>query len=276
MKRTIHTKPEDILAANSDLNVSTLKEIVDATKSLKDIEVSLKGVSVVTIKGEKGEDGLDGRDGMPGEKGESGLPGLSIKGDRGAKGDKGLKGDRGEKGERGMDGQNGSSDTPEETRDKLKSLEGKNRLPASAIHGLPELKETVDTMNQSGYAGGGANQLKFLDDGVSISDYVTEINFSTNLTPTYAGNGRITLTASGSGGGGNWVANDLIGTGDATTFVFTLAATPIAGSVGIYVGGLKQTLTDDYSISGTTITFVVTADHPAPPNGQAIVATYMT
>lgn len=96
------------------------------------------------------------------------------------------------------DAKDGSPDSPEEIVDKVNSA--KNKISWKKIKDVPDFSFR-DTMNQTGYASGGANQVRYLNDGVVISDHVTEINYSTNITPTYDGNGRITLTASGSGGG---------------------------------------------------------------------------
>ena len=39
--------------------------------------------------------------------------------------------------------------------------------------------------------------------------------------------------------------------------VYTLTQTPIASSPSVYLNGLRQRVTTDYTISGTTLTFVV-------------------
>ena len=51
--------------------------------------------------------------------------------------------------------------------------------------------------------------------------------------------------------------------GDGTTTVFTLPATPFsAAAVDVQISGIGQSLDDDYTISGTTLTFI-----SAPPTG---------
>lgn len=74
--------------------------------------------------------------------------------------------------------------------------------------------------------------------------------------------GRITAAANGSGGGGLTSANFIFneapsGTINGTNVTFTLANTPTAGTVTLYKNGLILKLTTDYSISGSTITFVI-------------------
>ena len=62
--------------------------------------------------------------------------------------------------------------------------------------------------------------------------------------------------------------NDRVGTGDASTVEFTLDNTPL-GAITLYVDGVEQTLTTDYTISGATITF-----DSAPGDDTMISANY--
>jgi len=64
-----------------------------------------------------------------------------------------------------------------------------------------------------------------------------------------------------------------VGTGDGETLVFTLDGTPIAGSVILYVDGVLQVITTDYTISGATITFVVGS---TPADEAIVTANYNT
>ena len=57
--------------------------------------------------------------------------------------------------------------------------------------------------------------------------------------------------------------------GDGSTVAWTLAEEPTSGNVKVYVDGVLQTLTTDYTISGSVITFV-----SAPADGADIGATY--
>lgn len=50
---------------------------------------------------------------------------------------------------------------------------------------------------------------------------------------------------------------------------FTLANTPIAGSVKVFLNGLRMKPTTDYTVSGTTITFLI-----APTTGDTILCDY--
>ena len=57
--------------------------------------------------------------------------------------------------------------------------------------------------------------------------------------------------------------------GDGVTTAFNLSSTP-GNYLAVYLGGLRQTETDDYSVSGITITFLT-----APKSGQKIVMDYI-
>jgi len=57
--------------------------------------------------------------------------------------------------------------------------------------------------------------------------------------------------------------------GDGSTVAWTLAETPTSGSVKVYADGVLQTLTTDYTISGSVVTFVT-----APAADVKIAMTY--
>ncbi len=57
--------------------------------------------------------------------------------------------------------------------------------------------------------------------------------------------------------------------GDGTTVAWTLAEAPAAGTVKVYIDGVVQTLTTDYTISGSVVTFVT-----APAADEKIAFTY--
>jgi len=129
-------------------------------------KTEIVGAEIVTIKGQKGDTGAKG------EKGEKGV--------QGKQGIQGVKGETGEKGDKGDDGITPDTDKiaseasnqaynrllptiptidqiveklPEQgeaVRDSLEMLTGEDRLDASAIQGLPELKNEVKL---GGYGG---------------------------------------------------------------------------------------------------------------------------
>lgn len=200
------------------------------------------------LRGEKGNDGAKG------EKGKDGIDGKDAKGKNGKDGSKGLDGKVGEKGARGDDGKDGSPDTPDEVVDKVNSA--KKKILWKQIKGVPDFT-TSDTMNQIGYASGGANQVRFLSNGVVVSAHVTEINFSTNITPTYDGNGRITLTASGSGGSTTY-SETPSGTVNSVNVTFTTAHA-ITTVINFAING-QFIHPAEYSVVGSTITFIAAPD----------------
>ena len=51
--------------------------------------------------------------------------------------------------------------------------------------------------------------------------------------------------------------------------VFTLANTPVVGSVKVYLNGVRMKVTEDYTISGTTLTFTT-----APQTDDNILVDY--
>lgn len=58
--------------------------------------------------------------------------------------------------------------------------------------------------------------------------------------------------------------------GDSSTVLFTLSNTPpVTAQVSVFLDGILQTVTTDYTISGTSLTFVT-----APTIGQDIKANY--
>ena len=109
--------------------------------------------------GEKGERGPLGDTGPQGEKGDQGPQG--VKGDRGEKGDKGERGETGPVGPRGAKGDKGDTTnvTGEDIVAKLIALAEKNKLPLSALSGVPTFFGK----------GGGAGFLRELSD-VNLAD----------------------------------------------------------------------------------------------------------
>ena len=61
----------------------------------------------------------------------------------------------------------------------------------------------------------------------------------------------------------------LTGTINGSNTVFTIKKAPVSGSLKIYRGGTRQRVTEDYTFSGTTITFTV-----APQVGEILLADY--
>lgn len=222
------------------------------------------------LKGEKGE---IGETGPKGDRGDQGLPGISVKGPPGPPGKDGetqnvdkvanlvqsrINLDKlAEKATKLIplpkDGKDGSPDSPDQVVDKVN--ESKKKIDAERVRGLPEAMHQLEQIGSNPLgkeAGGGGNVVRFLSNGVEISAYVKEINFSTNITPTYAGDGRITLTASG--GGGTTYTETPTGTIDGANVTFTTANT-ITTVINFALNG-QFIHPSEYSTAGSTITFV--------------------
>lgn len=115
-------------------------------------------------------------------------------------------------------------------------------------------------------------------------DVVGNIRFSGALLPNnISGTSGQVLTSAGPGNVPTWTtitttppatinfvdSESPAGTKNSTNVTFTLANTPTAGSLHLYFRGLRLKLTDDYTLSGTTITMVT-----APDLGDALLADY--
>lgn len=122
-------------------------------------------------------------------------------------------------------------DNAEKIRDKLELLKENERLEITAINGLQEKLDELSKRKLGSGGGGGFSKIHF------------EIHH---------------------------IDNELIGTGDGTTTEFTLdhLPNPIA-SLRIIVGNGELFQTDDWTISGKTITFLT-----PPPNGAKIRGSY--
>lgn len=83
------------------------------------------------------------------------------------------------------------------------------------------------------------------------------------------------IKTSGSGGGGSVnlfsIGEIPSGTVNGTNPTFTLANTPVAGTMAVYVDGLRMLAGTDYLISGGTITFQTGA---IPMTGDTVLADY--
>lgn len=72
-------------------------------------------------------------------------------------------------------------------------------------------------------------------------------------------------------GNASYVQNEVpTGDVDSSNDEYTLANTPTSGTLQLYLNGVRQKITDDYTISGTTITFVT-----PPTTGDKITADYL-
>lgn len=133
------------------------------------------------------------------------------------------------------------------------------RINAERVKGLAEVIRQVDQIGSNPMgkeAGGGGNVVRFLSNGVVVSAYVTEINFSTGITPTYAGNGRITLTAAGGSSTTYQETPSGLINGSNTTYTVLNSITTV---LNFAING-QYIHRSEYTAVGTTITFVTAID----------------
>ena len=132
----------------------------------------------------------------------------------------------------------------EEVRDLLETLEGEERLDASAVKNLPEFVKEIQTG---------------LPAGPQTIWGLTDVDIA-GIQPgqhlEWDGIKWIAVTPAGSSGTPVW-GEDLTSQGPGT--VYTLAHTPVSGTVRVFRGGAYQQagVSGDYTLSGSTITFSV-------------------
>lgn len=129
-----------------------------------------------------------------------------------------------------------------EARDLLETLTGEERLDASAVKNLPKLVEKIQTGLPAG-----PQALWALTD-VDVAGIVAGQHLE------WDGIKWIAVTPAGSTGTPVW-GEDLTSQGPGTAY--TLANTPVSGTVRLFRGGAYQQAGagGDYTISGATITF---------------------
>lgn len=107
------------------------------------------------------------------------------------------------------------------------------------------------------------------DEGVTLTGNLEELDFTGDgVTATNVG-AIVDAAISGSGSGSLAESEVPSGTVNGSNADFTLANTPLAGSLKLYLNGVRQKVTEDYTLSTATITFNV-----APPTGSIILADY--
>lgn len=144
----------------------------------------------------------------------------------------------------------------EEVRDLLETLKDEDRLDASAIKNLPQFVEKIQTGLPAG-----PQALWALTD-VNIAGITAGQHLEWNGTQWIA------VTPAGSTGTPVWGEN-LTSQGPGT--VYTLAHTPVSGTVRVFKGGAYQQAGagGDYTLSGATITF-----NTATQDSEVILADY--
>jgi hypothetical protein len=141
----------------------------------------------------------------------------------------------------------------ESVRNGLELLQGDKRLNVKMIDGVTE--HIVDVLTKHSYSGGGGSALQVLQSGNLKIQSANAINFKGTGAPTVSidSKGITQLDFPGSGGS---LSYDEIVAGTGTTF--TLAHTPITGTVRVYSRGQRILPTINYTLVGAIITTVDT------------------
>lgn len=213
---------------------------------------------VQTLKGDKGDQGPQGIAGTEGKAGSNGADGTDGKdgamgpqGPRGSRGAAGSDGKNGTDGRDGKAGKNGTAPTLEEVAAAvLKEITSGKKLTVDHIDGLAGgLAQLREFLKIGGYRGGGDTVVPGA--GVAIT---------TNA------DGHKVITVTGTSGNAVYGEN-LTPQGPGT--VYTLAHTPLVGTVRLYRGGAYQQAGTDYTIVGGIITLAV-----ATQSGEVLLADY--
>lgn len=259
--------PEERLAQSNLDNGAKLDELKSILS--KGMKSPYDGVETVSLKGAKGDKGDKGDVGPKGDKGEKGNSIVGKAGKDGKDGKDGTDGRNGVDGLHGTNGLDGSPDMPDQIIEKIHL--SKKLIAPHRIDGLLNALKVVDQIgkNPTGKLEnvGGANPLIMLSSGVRISDFITEINFSTNLTAVYSGSGRVTLTATG--GGGTTYSETPTGAINGSNKAYTTAHA-ITTIINFAING-QYIHPAEYSVSGTTITFVTALDASLSGTGFTVI-----
>jgi hypothetical protein len=120
-------------------------------------------------------------------------------------------------------------------RDGLELLQKGEKLSIQAIEDLSDILEELRRMARTSTKGSGAG----------VGTMALNAHFIDDETPS--------------------------GTIDGNNTAFTLANSPVTSSLKVYLGGSRQRVTEDYTLSGRTITFTI-----APQVGEVLLVDYRT
>lgn len=242
-------------------------------------------------KGDRGPMGLEGPEGPQGPRGEQGIQGFEgppgprgAKGSIGLEGERGPKGEKGERGEAGKDGKDGrDSDTAELfhiVNQKIEAHEQKHDHDPFLV-GSKKLSEAGMKDGMVVQYDAKADRLIYATIK-QVATQVQQLGGRGLSLPSQAGNSGKFLTTDGTRSSWATVAASGISFSDKevpsglindSNVTFTLAHTPTAGSEHVFLNGVLQNITSDYTISGDTITFV-TAPPVSPDSTTVLLVSY--
>lgn len=226
----------------SQFSVSELKKMFGAEDDKEEVQlVKLVGPQIEVMKGEKGDTGEKGEQGEQGQKGE-----------RGQRGEKGERGRDGRDGRDGIDGKDG--EVGKDGRDGKDAVVDYKRVVRETLDKIPKPKDGKTPKHEWD-----GKKLRFENPDGTWGEWV-------DLSPIQTGKSRLLGSISVP-----TFVDDETPTGsinDSNT-VFTIANTPTSGSLKVFLNGARQRVTEDYTLSGTTITFI----NP-PPTGSILLVDY--
>lgn len=115
--------------------------------------------------------------------------------------------------------------------------------------------------------GSGGSSLTVADEGSNLSTAATTLNFvGAGVTASGTGATKTITISGGSGSGVNVQGEVRAYTGDGSTTGFTVSSGANATNVMVFINGVYQRPTTDYSVSSTTLSFGT-----APTNGDTII-----
>lgn len=153
----------------------------------------------------------------------------------------------------------------EPIRDALELLSGDQRLDKSAIRGLEFLEEIGKRKNQNIPYVGGIRYLSQLVDILIGNDLADGHAIVWDATNNRWKNGEVSGTSTINFADSETPTGDI----DGANTDFVLAHTPAAGSLKVYLNGMRMSLAEDYTLATATITFLT-----APGSGSIITCDY--
>lgn len=151
-------------------------------------------------------------------------------------------------------------------------------VPTKLIVMTANATHTIQRLYQQSAAATGTMQELNTVTAPGTGFYFIKGQASCSATDTTIGSGSTVFSIRGDGlatgltiAGQNLIVGEIpSGSINGINTIFTLASSPTANSVAIYVNGLRMANTVDYTISGSTITFLI-----APSTGYVILVDYL-
>lgn len=148
----------------------------------------------------------------------------------------------------------------------------KKLIQPHRILGLREALRTIDQIGKNPQGTlhnvGGNNPLIIQDStGSRVSDFVTTLKLSTNITPTYSGNGVVTLTASG-GAAATIYTETPTGLVNGSNKAYTTAH-PTTTIIGVWING-QYIHTGEYTTNASGFTMGTALDSSLAGTGFTI------